>query len=130
LSSEQDTTQCTSSIDLPLLEYQCDLSIHEAFVVAAEKQLINEAVNNCTMMTLSERENLIQVALADAVKECLEKAQAILSDSAKSVKEEIKGKSDLEVGEGVDVGQQILVNVGPRKMRNRWTCGSPRHSNL
>ncbi|KAG2143845.1 hypothetical protein BD769DRAFT_1382915 [Suillus cothurnatus] len=85
-----DTTRCTSSIDLPLLEYQCDLSIHEAFVVAAEKRLINEAVNNCTMMTLSERENLIQVALADAVKECLEKAQAIRSDSAKSVKEEIK----------------------------------------
>jgi len=84
--------------------------------VAAEKRLINEAVNSCTMMTLSERENLIQVALADAVKECLEKAQAIRSDSAKSVKEEIKGKSDLEVGEGVDVGQQILVNIGLQKM--------------
>ncbi|KAG1844368.1 hypothetical protein F4604DRAFT_1689124 [Suillus subluteus] len=62
----------------------------DAFVLAAEKRLISDAVNDCAMMMPLERENLIQVALADAVKDCLEKAHAIRSNSAKLVKEEVK----------------------------------------
>ncbi|KAG1836599.1 hypothetical protein C8R48DRAFT_782923 [Suillus tomentosus] len=61
-------------IDLPLLDYKSNLPIHESFVLAAEKQVISNAVNHCAMIKPSARESLIQVALADAVKHCLEKA--------------------------------------------------------
>lgn len=132
LESEQGTIRRPCGIDLPLLEYQPSLPIHDAFVLAAEKRVISDAVNDCAMMMPLERQNLIQIALTDAVKDCLEKAnvQAIRSNSAKSVKDELKGKSYLEVGERVDVGRQILVHSGRREMRNRWIRSSQSHSSL
>lgn len=132
LASEEGTTRRPSVVDLPLLEYQHALPIHEEFVLVAEERLLSDAVNKCTMMMPLEREDWIQVALADAVQECLERVhiQALRSNSAKSVKDELKGKSHLEVGERVDVGQQILVDGGRQKMRDRWTHSSQRHSTL
>jgi hypothetical protein len=112
--------------DLPPLIYQRNLPIHEGFILAAEEQLTSDAVNICAMMERPEREFSIQAVLVVKVQDCLEKAHDVQSDS---VKKDVQGKSDLEGGERIDVGQQILVNVGRRGIRDRCTCCSPHHPN-
>lgn len=116
-------------LDLPPLKYQHNLSKHEDFVLAAEYQLISHAVNICAMIESSDREVVVQAGLAHAVKGCLEKAHNIGPNSAETMKKEVQGNSDLEGGQRIDVGQQISVNGGRRRMRDRCTCSSPCHSN-
>ncbi|KAG1807382.1 hypothetical protein EV424DRAFT_1543925 [Suillus variegatus] len=52
------TQSMQPQIDLPPLDYQSNLPIHDAFILAAEKELISDAVNNCTMIKPSLREGL------------------------------------------------------------------------
>ncbi|KAG1853550.1 hypothetical protein C8R48DRAFT_777061 [Suillus tomentosus] len=96
------TQSMQPQIDLPPLDYQSNLPIHDAFILAAEKELISDAVNNCTMIKPSLREGLVQAALANAVQDCLRKTR---SDPAGLAKKEIEGKSNFRFGE------QIAVNL-------------------
>ncbi|KAG2153480.1 uncharacterized protein EDB93DRAFT_1248744 [Suillus bovinus] len=75
-------------IDLPPLDYQSNLPIHNAFILAMEKELIRDAVNNCTMIKPSLREGLVQAALANAVQDCLKKTQSDLAGLANKEIEE------------------------------------------
>lgn len=97
------TTESMPHIHFPPLEYRENLSPHEGFVLAAREQLIWDAVNDCAMIKRSERESLAQVALANAVNDCLEKTHNIRPDSAESVKKTVKGKSNSNVEERVDI---------------------------
>ncbi|KAG2125180.1 uncharacterized protein EDB93DRAFT_1258348 [Suillus bovinus] len=65
------------------------------------------------MMMPLEREDWIQVALADAVQECLERVhiQALRSNSAKSVKDELKAPFDL-IMETADEVASIVIDRG------------------
>ncbi|KAG2127604.1 uncharacterized protein EDB93DRAFT_1270149 [Suillus bovinus] len=75
-------------IDLPPLDYQSNLPIHDAFILATEKELIRDTVNNCTMIKPSLREGFVQATLANAVQDCSKKTR---SDPAGLTNKEIEG---------------------------------------
>ncbi|KAG2745030.1 hypothetical protein P692DRAFT_20877551 [Suillus brevipes Sb2] len=83
-------TESMPHINFPPLEYRENLKLHEDFVLAAMQLLIWDAVNVCAMIKRSEREGLVQVALAKAVKDCLDKAYDLQFDSVESAKKIIR----------------------------------------
>ncbi|KAG2082780.1 uncharacterized protein F5147DRAFT_783174 [Suillus discolor] len=102
------TQSMQPQIDLPPLDYQSNLPIHNAFILAAEKELISSAVNNCTMIKPSLREGLVQAALVNAVQSCLKITR---SDPAELAKKEIEGKLNIRFGEWIAVN---LTEFGQR----------------
>ncbi|KAG2119187.1 hypothetical protein DEU56DRAFT_918696 [Suillus clintonianus] len=101
-------------IELPPLKYQANHPTHDDFVLAAQKLIIRDAVNNCAMIKPSAREGVIQATLADAVKDHLTKAHGIRSDSADSVKKTVQDFSQRWAAE--NTGSLYMTLSAPFKL--------------
>ncbi|KAG1733771.1 hypothetical protein EDD22DRAFT_852578, partial [Suillus occidentalis] len=84
-SDDPVTTESYAAYPFSPSRISRNLSPHERLCSGAREQLIWDAVNDCAMIKRSERESLAQVALANAVNDCLEKTHNIRPDSAESV---------------------------------------------